>query len=166
LLLVITPALGRPLIFHVPERIEYGYSADIKAYAAHGQTHPTFHTWTGGALADMSLELQLVAGIGYKIATADDLVDRVQELVDLALPDSIWVLRSVRVSIRGRHSGSWFNKRFFVKGVTPTFTAPFDIDSGRPMAATVKLTLVPTTARETFTRSAIELRKPFTFAEG
>jgi len=137
---------GEHLSFILPESFSDGYTNEWSDYAAGFMTHPTTHAWLSGKVDDVELELELVVGVSYKIRTPADLIRCVEILYDMALPyPGAPYTYSLLVTI---HNGGspWFTRNYFVLGIKAEMGAPYDVDSGRPMRAKVRLSLRPTYA--------------------
>lgn len=151
-LLVLTQT-GVKLGFYLPEELTTGYLTKLKEVVVMHRTHPSSHLYSGGSVDDVELRLDLEAGVSYRIATAKDLVNVVEELYDMVLPmgdpnnGGNLYSNATTVAVVGKDGTPWFQATFFVAHVSATWSLPVDVPTGMYRRARVALKLVPTYAQ-------------------
>ena len=124
------------LRFALQGPISDGYSNELKANHDEHLTHPASYLWEKGTIDDLELELTLAVGVSLDINAPIDLVHCVESLVSMSLAN-VADKRLPKVALL---IGGWYKRFGYIKSVKIKFDAPWEVDTGMPMIATVNLT--------------------------
>ena len=124
------------------EDIESSYSNNFRANAGARKSHPDRQLWGSGSFSPISFQLKIGALREGKIQNAEQLMDVIEKIGSMALPQpGKTVVESVTVKV-----GNWFRMKGLMKGWTAAFTKPWD-ENGNPLTAIVSFQLEPTFAK-------------------
>jgi len=137
--------------FAIKGSVSTGYTVNLDSHLKKeaSRTHPAVVTWEGSEISDMPLTLFLAVSAldddpVTKIPTPGRLLEIVETLHDWALPPAMGdrYLESITVNIRGVKGGrGWFERSALIKGINVEWKEPWDIETGIPMIAEVKMDL-------------------------
>lgn len=164
-LILTGPGGSGRLIFIAPPEFQDGYSNEIEGGLNNYLTHNIIQMWKGGKFDDMSVTLEIVAGVSPEINTADDVTRVVEVLYSWAMtPNGIW-LDAVTLTLTAGGS-VWFQRLVHFLGVSPKFTYPFDMTTGKPMRCEISLTLRPTYSLNSGQNASRLPARPYLFSKG
>jgi len=143
-LIIASPGMKKtPLFFVMPEGFEDVYSTNFQPKGGERQSHPKNLIWKGGKIEDWTVQLELVAGVSYKLETSEQLVGCVETLYSMALPERPGGLPGLVIVTCKGSDRFWFQRKAFITNIRVKWESPMCIKTGGPLRANVSVTFVP-----------------------
>lgn len=140
--------------FAIKGSFETSYTINLETHLKKeaSRTHPGVVTWSGSEIDDIPVTLFLAVAalkddpIVTQIETPQKLIEVVEELHNWALPPNQGdnYLQSIGVyvgGVNGADGRGWFYRTALIKSIKVEWKEPWDIQTGMPMVAEVKMVL-------------------------
>lgn len=103
---------------------------------------PLHERWGKGQIDNISIEIEIVAGVSPDVQSGADVVRTCQTLMGYAVHGSADAGGGTRLNEQTLKIGNWYTRVVLVQSARVAFKAPWD-ESAQPMRAVVALDMMP-----------------------